>query len=63
MAVAEALDELERHDAQAAALVRLRFFAGLGHREATDVLGRRAANRLWLLARTWLYRALNEKES
>jgi RNA polymerase sigma factor (TIGR02999 family) len=64
LAVHEALDELERHDAQAAALVKLRFFAGLEHQEAADVLGlgRRAADRLWLLARTWLYRALAEDE-
>src|SRR5262245_9823156 len=65
LAVHEALDELERHDAQAAALVKLRFFAGLEHKEAADLLGlgRRAADRMWLLARTWLYRALAEDES
>jgi RNA polymerase sigma factor (TIGR02999 family) len=65
LAVHEALDELERHDAQAAALVKLRFFAGLEHQEAADMLGlgRRAADRLWLLARTWLYRALAEDKS
>src|SRR4051812_5376176 len=42
----EALTELERHDAQAAALVKLRFFAGLEHREAAEILGisRRAAD-------------------
>ncbi len=62
LAVHEALDELVRHDAQAAALVKLRFFAGLGHQEAAGVLGisRRAADRLWLLARTWLFRTLAE---
>jgi RNA polymerase sigma factor (TIGR02999 family) len=56
----EALTELERHDAQAAALVKLRFFAGMEHQEAAEIMGisRRAADRLWLLARTWLYRAL-----
>jgi RNA polymerase sigma factor (TIGR02999 family) len=65
LAVHEALDELERHDAQAAALVKLRFFAGFEHQEAADLLGlsRRAADRLWLLARTWLYRALAADES
>jgi RNA polymerase sigma factor (TIGR02999 family) len=64
-AVHEALDELERHDAQAAALLKLRFFAGFEHQEAADMLGlgRRAADRLWLLARTWLYRALAEDKS
>ncbi|MFO0888640.1 MAG: ECF-type sigma factor [Isosphaeraceae bacterium] len=56
----EVLDRLEQHDPQAAALVKLRFFAGLEHREAAELLGlsRRAADRLWLLARTWLYRTL-----
>jgi RNA polymerase sigma factor (TIGR02999 family) len=64
-AVHEALDELERHDAQAAALVKLRFFAGFEHQEAAEALGlsRRAADRLWLLARTWLFRALAEDNS
>jgi RNA polymerase sigma factor (TIGR02999 family) len=65
LAVHEELDQLERHNAQAAALVKLRFFAGLEHQEAADMLGlgRRAADRLWLLARTWLYRALAKNES
>ena len=65
LSVHEALGKLERHDAQAAALVKLRFFAGLEHQEAADLLGlgRRAADRLWLLARTWLYRALAQDES
>jgi RNA polymerase sigma factor (TIGR02999 family) len=64
-AVHEALDELERHNAQAAALVKLRFFGGFAHQEAADALGlgRRAADRLWLLARTWLFRALAEENS
>src|SRR5262249_4380455 len=64
-AVHEALDELERHDAQAAALVKLRFFAGFEHQEAAAMLGlgRRAADRLWLLARTWLHRTLAEDKS
>lgn len=62
VAVHDALDELERHDSQAAALVKLRFFAGFEHQEAADMLGlsRRAADRLWLIARTWLFRAMGE---
>jgi RNA polymerase sigma factor (TIGR02999 family) len=60
LALDEALVELEQHDAQAAQLVKLRYFAGLGHQEAADALGisRRAADRLWALARAWLYRWL-----
>ena len=62
--VHDALDELERHEPQAAALVKLRFFAGFEHQEAAEILGlgRRAADRLWLLARTWLYRTLRDRE-
>ena len=64
LAVNDALAELERHDAQAAALVKLRFFAGFEHQEAAEMLGmsRGAADRLWLLARTWLYRAMNNED-
>ncbi len=65
LAVHDALGELERHDPRAAALVKLRFFAGFGHQEAAAALGltRRAADGLWLLARTWLYRALHDGDS
>jgi RNA polymerase sigma factor (TIGR02999 family) len=60
LALDEALDELAQHDDQAAKLVKLRFFAGLGHQETAESLGitRRAADRLWLIARTWLFRRL-----
>jgi RNA polymerase sigma factor (TIGR02999 family) len=56
----EALEKLEKHDPQAAELVKLRYFAGMKHQEAAKLLGlsRQAADRLWLLARTWLYRSL-----
>jgi len=62
LAVDEALRKLERHDPPAAQLVNLRFFEGLGHQEAADAMGlsRRAADRLWALARAWLFRALDE---
>lgn len=63
LAVHDALAELERHDPQAAALVKLRFFAGMEHQEAAEMLGisRRAADRLWLLARTWLFRTMSKE--
>jgi len=59
----DALRELEQHDAQAAQLVKLRYFAGLGHQEAAEALGisRRAADRLWALARAWLYQQIGEE--
>jgi RNA polymerase sigma factor (TIGR02999 family) len=64
LAVDEALNELEKHDPQAAALVKLRFFAGFEHQRAADALqiSRGAADRLWLLARTWLHRRLHDAE-
>ena len=58
-----ALRELEQHDAEAAKLVKLRYFAGLTHQQAAEALGigRRAADRLWALARAWLYRQMTDK--
>ena len=60
LALDDALTELERHNPQAAQLVKLRYFAGLTHQQAADALGigRRAADRLWALARAWLYQHL-----
>jgi len=62
LALEEALAELEQHDAQAARLVKLRYFAGLTHQQAAELLGitRRAADRLWALARAWLHQRLQE---
>lgn len=56
----DALHELERHDPAAAQLVKLRYFAGFGHQEAAAAMGigRREADRLWALARAWLYQNL-----
>jgi RNA polymerase sigma factor (TIGR02999 family) len=62
LALHEALSELEQHDAQVARLVKLRYFAGLTHQQASELLGitRRAADRLWALARAWLHQRLQE---
>ena len=56
-----ALSELEEHDPQAAKLVKLRFFAGLTHQEAASAMGvtRRVADRLWRVARAWLFQRVN----
>ena len=61
VALDEALGELEKHDAQAAQLVKLRYFAGLSHQQAAEALqiSRRAADRLWALAKTWLYQQIS----
>jgi len=58
LAIHEALAELEKQDAEAAKLVKLRYFAGFTHKDAVEAmrLGRRSADRLWMLARTWLHR-------
>ncbi len=55
-------DALGRHDPDAARLVTLRYFAGLSHQDAADAMGisRGAADRLWALARAWLYRRLTK---
>lgn len=62
LALDEALTELEEHDAEAAKLVKLRFFAGFTHQDAAEQMGvsRRAADRLWTLARAWLYQRLDD---
>ena len=62
VALDEALSQLERHDPDAARLVKLRYFAGLSHQEAAEALGisRGAADRLWALGRAWLFRQLSK---
>ncbi len=57
LALDEGLRELAQHHPPAAQLVELRFFAGLTQAEAAEQLGisRSSADRLWLLARAWLY--------
>lgn len=63
LALDEALAELERHDAVAAELVKLRFFSGFGHAEAAEALGlsRRQADGMWAIGRAWLHRRLAER--
>jgi RNA polymerase sigma factor (TIGR02999 family) len=63
LALDEALAALERHDPQAAQVVKFRYFAGLSHQDTARAmkLSRRAADRLWALAKTWLYQRLTAK--
>ncbi len=60
LAVHEALDRLAAEDAEAAELVKLRYFVGMSMPEASDAMGipLRSAERLWTFARAWLRRAL-----
>ncbi len=54
--VDESLERLDREDPSAAALVKLRFYAGMSISEAADVLGisRTNAYEQWAYARAWL---------
>jgi RNA polymerase sigma factor (TIGR02999 family) len=60
----EAIARLAAVDAQAAALVKLRLFAGLTVEHAALALGisRRTAERDWTFARTWLFGQLGPRD-
>jgi RNA polymerase sigma factor (TIGR02999 family) len=61
LAVHEVLDGLAKVDADAARLVKLRYFVGLSMAEAAQALGLplRQAERLWTFAKAWLRDALH----
>jgi RNA polymerase sigma factor (TIGR02999 family) len=61
LALDEALTRLEAADPEAAAMVQLRYFAGLSVEEAADALGtsRATAYRHWTFARAWLLHELS----
>jgi RNA polymerase sigma factor (TIGR02999 family) len=61
LAVHEALAGLAAADAQAAEVVKLRYFAGLSIPEVAEALNLspRSADRLWAYARAWLRRAIS----
>jgi RNA polymerase sigma factor (TIGR02999 family) len=56
LALHEALDKLEARDGRKAALVKLRFFAGLTNEQAAETLGisPSTADNDWAYARAWL---------
>ena len=60
LALDEAIQRLEEHEAQSAEVVRLRFFAGLSVQETAKALdlSERTVKRDWAFARGWLYDAL-----
>jgi len=62
LAVDEALQRLAVEDPEAAAIVRLRFYAGLSVEAAAEATGvsPRTAARLWTYARAMLYRDLSD---
>lgn len=62
LSVDDALCRLEEQDPRMAAIVKLRFFAGLSAEETAVALGvtDRTVYREWLLARAWLQQRLDE---
>ena len=60
LALDEALGRLETDQPEAAAVVKLRYFAGMTAGQAADALAisRRTADRHWAFARAWLFDAL-----
>jgi RNA polymerase sigma factor (TIGR02999 family) len=64
LALDEALSLLAATDAQAAELVKLRYFAGLTLKQAAEALriSPRTADFLWAFARAWLLRKLEGEE-
>lgn len=59
----EALTELEVHDRRAAEALKLRYFAGLTLKETAAAMriSMRTADRLWALAKAWMYLRLTER--
>ena len=64
IAVSDALDELEKTDAVAANLVKLRYFAGMSVEQAAQTLGMsaRTGYYTWDYARSWLRCRLQHEE-
>jgi RNA polymerase sigma factor (TIGR02999 family) len=60
LAVHDALNDFAAVDPDAAALVKLRFFAGMTMAEAAEALGMsvRRAQDVWAYARSWLHRQM-----
>lgn len=61
LALDEALERLSATNAQAAELVKLRYFAGFSNEQAASLLriSPRKANQIWAYARAWLREALD----
>jgi len=62
LALEEAISRLEQQDADAARVLRLRFYAGLTLEEVSKAMGvsLRTTNRDWAFARAFLIRALGD---
>jgi RNA polymerase sigma factor (TIGR02999 family) len=62
LAVHEALDALAAEDREKADIVKLRFFAGMGHHEIAALLGvnEKTVRRHWEVAKVWLYQHIHQ---
>ena len=60
VALDEALEQLQRHDAVKAQLVTLRYFGGMTIEQTAEVLNisRVTAHRYWTYARAWLHQQI-----
>jgi RNA polymerase sigma factor (TIGR02999 family) len=65
VALNAALEQFEKHDHRAAALVKLRFFTGLTMNEAADVLGvsLATAENDWAYAKSWLRLQVSDSDN
>ena len=63
LALHEVLDQLAKVDADAARLVKLRYFVGMSMAEAVEALGisLRQGERLWTFAKAWLRDAIRRE--
>jgi RNA polymerase sigma factor (TIGR02999 family) len=63
LALDASLDQLEKVDADAARLVKLRYFTGMSMAQAAEALGLtlRGAERLWTFAKAWLRDAIRRE--
>ncbi len=64
LALNDALQQFEEQQPRKAALVKLRYFAGLSEDDAAEALGisRATAARWWAFARAWLYDRMRDAE-
>lgn len=65
LAVHEALERLEAHDARKAEVVNLRYFAGMTEDEVAEAmeLSRRTVQEQWRFAKAWLRRELSQGDT
>jgi RNA polymerase sigma factor (TIGR02999 family) len=65
LALDEAFRRLEQQEPEMAAVVRLRFYAGLSVDQTAEALdlSPRTVNRRWKFARAWLFRELTDDEA